>query len=107
MADFDGFKQAVQAGLGDLVGDTIGDYADSAMSRANDFLDDAQEDLATVNYPRMISNFWSRGRRNWDRSMRCLKSALQRSQSISSVPDLSAYCRTRRWVFCPSLQVAV
>lgn len=45
MADFDGFKQAVQAGLGDLVGDTIGDYADAAMSRANDFLDDAQEDL--------------------------------------------------------------
>jgi hypothetical protein len=45
MADFDDFKQAVQAGLGDLIGDTIGDFADSAKVRANVFLADAQEDL--------------------------------------------------------------
>jgi len=45
MADFDDFKQAVQAGLADLIGNTIGDYADSAQSRANDFLDDSREDL--------------------------------------------------------------
>lgn len=45
MANFDDFKQAVQAGLKDLIGATIDDYADSAKLRANAFLADAQQDL--------------------------------------------------------------
>jgi uncharacterized protein YdgA (DUF945 family) len=45
MADFDDFKQAVQAGLDDLAVNTIGDYADAARVRANNFLVDAQQDL--------------------------------------------------------------
>lgn len=45
MAVFDDFKQAVEAGLGDLIATTLGDYADSARARAEGFLDDTKEDL--------------------------------------------------------------
>ena len=45
MAIYDDFLEAVKNGLGDLVGDTIGDFANSAKDRAEDFLAEAAEDL--------------------------------------------------------------
>jgi len=45
MADFDDFRQAVRAGLDDLIGATIGGYADAARGRAENFLSESQQDL--------------------------------------------------------------
>ncbi len=45
MADFDDFLEDVKAGLGGLVADTLGDFADSAKERAAAFLEDTKEDL--------------------------------------------------------------
>ena len=45
MAIFDDFLASVKGGLGDLVSNTIGDFADSAKERAENFLTETQEDL--------------------------------------------------------------
>ena len=45
MAVFDDFLAAVKGGLGDLVSNTIGDFADAAKERTENFLNESQDDL--------------------------------------------------------------
>ena len=45
MEIFDDFLESVRGGLGDLVSNTIGDFADSAKERAENFLTETQKDL--------------------------------------------------------------
>lgn len=45
MATFDDFLDAVKGGLDDLISNTIGDFADSAKERAENFLAETGDDL--------------------------------------------------------------